>query len=87
MKNISLALIFVIFSFNTKTMAQAKDSIPTKNVIEQGAKGDIILGKQNKQNQLTAAPQQLQQKDSLHKEASTHPKKKKSKNKNRKNRK
>ena len=60
-------------------MAQARDSMPAKKVVEQGAKGDIILGKQNKQNQLTAAPHQLQQKDSLHKEAPVKPKKKKSK--------
>ena len=65
-------------------MAQAKDSAPAKKVVEKGAQGDITLGKQNKKNQLNASPQQLQQKDSLHKEVSTQPKTKKSKSKSRK---
>ena len=63
-------------------MAQVKDSVPAKKLAEQGSKGDLILGKQNKRNQLTASPQMLQQKDSLQKEASIQQKKKKSKNKN-----
>ena len=62
-------------------MAQSKDSVPARKVAENGAKGDIILGKQNKKDQLSASPQLLKQKDSLHKQVSTEPKKKKPKNK------
>ena len=64
-------------------MAQAKDSAPAKKVVEKGAQGDIILGKQNKKDQLNASPQQLQQKDSLHREVSNQSQKKKSKSKSR----
>ena len=81
MKNTFLILIFVFFAINTKIIAQAKDSVPARKVAEKGAQGDIIIGKQNKKNQLSASPELLQQKDSLHNEASTQPKKKKSKNK------
>jgi hypothetical protein len=84
MKKTSLVLVFVIFTITTKIMAQAKDSAPAKKVVEKGAQGDIILGRKNKKNQLNASPQQLQQKDSVQREASTQSKKKKSKSKGRK---
>jgi len=84
MKSNSVAFVFLFLTVNTKIMAQVKDSVPAKKVAEQGAPGDIILGKQNKKSQLNASPELLQKKDSLHKEASPQPKKKKSKSKNRK---
>jgi len=63
MKNAaSLALIFFVFTVNTKIMAQGKDSMPAKKVAEKGAKGDLILGKQNKKKQLNASPQLLNKK-------------------------
>ena len=65
-------------------MAQAKDSVPAKNLAEKGAQGDVILGKQNKKSQLNAETQMLQ-KDSVDKPGSTQPKRKKSQIKNRKN--
>jgi len=83
MKKTSLVLVFIIFTLTTKIMAQAQGSAPAKRVVEKGAQGDIILGKQNKKNQLNASPQQRQQKDSLHPEVSNPSKKKKSKSKSR----
>jgi hypothetical protein len=83
MKN-TLAFVFLIFTINTKIMAQVNDSVPANKVAEQGAQGDIILGKQNKKNQLNASPELLQQKDSVQKEASVQPKKKKPRSKSRK---
>jgi hypothetical protein len=83
MKNTSLALICILFSTNTKIMAQARDSVQTKKIIEQGAHGDIILGKQNQKKQLNASPEFLQQRDSVYDAKSTQPKKKKSKSKSR----
>jgi hypothetical protein len=81
MKNISLAFIFFIFSTSAKIIAQAKDSVPVKKVAEKGAQGDIILGKQDKKTKLNNPPQKLEHQDSLQKEASTQPKRKKSKTK------
>jgi hypothetical protein len=83
MKKTSVALIFIILAINGKIMAQAKDSLPAKKVAEKGAQGDIILGKQNKKNDLKGEPQMLQ-KDSVNKPGSIQPKKKKTKIKNRK---
>jgi hypothetical protein len=82
MKKSSLALIAGLFTMNTAIMGQAKDSIPVKKVVEKGAKGDVILRKQNQKKQLSAPPQLLEHKDSLH-NASTQ-KNKKSKSKGRK---
>ena len=55
-------------------MAQSKDS---RKAVENGTRGDLILGKENRKSQLSASPQALKQKDSLNKEASTRSKKKK----------
>ncbi len=48
-------------------MGQSKDSLPAKPLIEKGATGDLIIGKENKKKQLSKSPQFLQQTDSLHK--------------------
>lgn len=40
-------------------MAQKEDSIPAKPLIEKGAQGDILIGKENQKSQLSAAPQML----------------------------
>ena len=45
-------------------MAQKQDSIPARSLVENGAQGDIILGKESKKSQLSAAPQILQAADS-----------------------
>lgn len=68
---------------STVLMAQDKDTIPAKSVIEKGTTGDLILGKENKKKHLTASPQSLQRKDSLQKNKIYAPsKKKKYKDKN-----
>lgn len=47
-----------IFLFLTGSVlhAQSKDSIPTKKIIDNGSKGDIILGEKNKKDQLKKTP-------------------------------
>ena len=79
-------IIFIFFTLLTleRIMAQTKDSVPAKKVVENGTKGDLIIGKENKKSQLMAPPQPLKQKDTLHKQSSTRPQKKKAKNKSRK---
>lgn len=81
MKKISAVFLFTVLLMSGRSLAQSKDSVPAKKVIEQGTKGDIILGNENKKKQLSASPQLLQQRDSASKAGYTHPKKKKCKNK------
>jgi len=71
--------IFIILLTTGRIMAQSKDSVPARKVVENGTKGDLIVGKENKKSQLNAPTQSLQQKDSL--KPSTQPKKKKIKDK------
>lgn len=78
MKKISAIFVFVFLLVSGPILAQSKDSVPAKKVIEQGTKGDIIVGKENKKKQLKASPERLQT-DSLRKAAPTHSKKKKCK--------
>ncbi len=40
-------------------MAQKKDSIPVRSLVEKGSYGDVILGNQNKKARLSATPQML----------------------------
>lgn len=65
-------------------MAQSKDSVPARKVVENGTTGDLIVGKESRKSQLNASPQLLKKNDSLNKEASTPSKKKKIKPKSRK---
>lgn len=60
-------------------MAQRQDSIPARSLAEKGAQGDIILGKENKKGQLSAAPQALQAGDSSYKKKSPEKGKKQTK--------
>jgi hypothetical protein len=79
MKNNTFIFSFVLLiRFNG--MAQ-KDSIPTKSLVEKGAAGDILLGRETKKAQLLVTPQRLQMPDSA-REKEIHLKKKKAKNKN-----
>jgi len=80
MKKINLIFIFLFITSGT-LMAQSKDSASAKKVVEKGAKGDIILGKQNKKKQLTAAPTVLKKQHSLHQPNYIPPKKRKAKTK------
>jgi hypothetical protein len=46
-------------------LAQSNDTLSAKRITEKGAKGDIILGNEYKQKQLSAPPQLLQTADSI----------------------
>ena len=84
MKKMRVILILIVLLTAQRMMAQLKDSVPARKAVENGTKGDLIIGKENKKSQLTSSPQLLRQKDSANKEASTLPKKKKAKCKGRK---
>ena len=77
-KNIFIFSFILLVSCNI--MAQKQDSVPARSLAEKGAQGDIILGKENKKSQLSAAPQLLQVGDSSGKKE-IHTKKAKNKNK------
>jgi len=76
--NIFIFSFVLLISFNG--MAQ-KDSIPIRSLVEKGAGGDILLGKETQRAQLIGTPQRLQMPDSA-RENEIHLKKKKAKNKN-----
>ena len=61
-------------------MAQKKESIPAKPLAEKGAHGDIILGKENQKNQLTATAEMLNADTSKKKEIHSKKKHKKKSN-------
>jgi hypothetical protein len=84
MKKASAIFIFTVLLMSGRAEAQSKDSVPAKKIIEQGAKGDIITGKEVKKKQLNAPPKMLKQQDSAHKKTYMGPKKKKLKSKTRK---
>jgi hypothetical protein len=48
-------------------MAQKQDSIPARSLAEKGSHGDVLLGKEHKKAQLSAAPQMLNAADSSQK--------------------
>ena len=60
-----------IFSFGLlvtcDSMAQKQASIPARSLTEKGAQGDIILGQEGKQRQLSAKPAMLNPADSSQK--------------------
>ncbi|HET9826502.1 MAG TPA: hypothetical protein VFP87_14280 [Chitinophagaceae bacterium] len=82
MKKISILFMLTALLATGRALAQSKDTVPAKKIIEQGTKGDIIVGNENKKKQLTAAPQVLRQRDSTQKAPSAKSKKKKCRNKN-----
>ncbi len=61
-------------------MAQKQDLIPARSLVEKGAQGDIILGKESKKSQLSFTPQILEAADSSSKKE-VHSKKTKNKHK------
>ena len=67
---------FLLLFISTHVTAQKKDTT-AKQVVEQGTKGDIILGKEIQKQQLSAPPQLLQMQDSVNKQPSAVPSKKK----------
>ncbi len=54
-----------LFLFNYSLDAQSADTLSASKVIEQGSKGDIILGKKIKKDQLKETPVLLHQRDSV----------------------
>lgn len=75
MKRISVIFVLTVLLATEQALAQSKDSVPAKKIIEQGTKGDIIVGNEKKKAQLNASPQPLKG-DSLY---PVHYKKKKCK--------
>jgi len=41
-------------------LAQKQDSIPVRSLVERGAQGDVLLGKETRKAQLTSTPRGLQ---------------------------
>jgi hypothetical protein len=78
MKNNIFIFSFVLLISSTG-MGQ-KDSIPIRSLVEKGAAGDILLGKETRKAQLLGTPQRLQMPDSAQ-EKDIHLKKKKAKHK------
>jgi hypothetical protein len=58
-----------IFSFvslaSCAAMAQKQDSVPVRSLAEKAAKGDVILGQENKKKQLSATSSMLNAIDSI----------------------
>jgi hypothetical protein len=83
MKKIKLIGFLSLFLTSITLSAQTNDTLSAKRVTEKGSKGDIILGNEYKQKQLSSAPQLLQSADSvLKKEPASTSKKKKCRQKN-----
>ena len=80
MKFLFIAILLVISTAGVR--AQSKDSVPVKSIIENGAGGDLLLGKENQRKKLHSSPGVLR-KDSLQKTTTILSKKKKNKCKNR----
>jgi len=60
---ISFPIFLLLLNFSLG--AQSTDTLSAKQIIEKGAKGDIIVGEKNKKDQLTDAPVLLHQNDSV----------------------
>ena len=56
--------VFLIL-LNCSLHAQSIDTLSAKQAIENGSKGDIILGEKNKRDQIKTTPVLLHQKDSV----------------------
>lgn len=57
MNKIILFCILLVFPFFCSLLAQNPDTIPVRQIVEDGTKGDIILGNEYKKNQLIVDPQ------------------------------
>ena len=64
-KNIFIFSFVLLTSYDA--MAQKQDPIPVRSLVEKGAQGDIILGKEHKKDQLSTRPQILPAGDSSRK--------------------
>jgi len=62
-KVIRLISFLSLLQISGSLRAQSIDITTAKKLAEKGTKGDIILGKEYRQKQLSAAPQQLQNAD------------------------
>jgi hypothetical protein len=83
MKKINSVCFFIALLICTGAVAQKKDSVPVKPITEKASSGDIILGKENKKQQLNSPPQLLERKEPLRKKTTyTGHKKRKCKHKN-----
>jgi hypothetical protein len=77
MKRIKLISFLYLLLISGAVLAQSDEPLTAKTITEKGTKGDIILGKEYMQKQLSAAPQVLQADSTLKKEAAPTTKKKK----------
>jgi hypothetical protein len=78
MKKLNLINLLSIFLISGTLLAQSADTVSAKMIGEKGTKGDIILGNEYKQKQLSANPQVLQTAYSIQKkETAVQSKKKK----------
>ena len=57
MNKIILFCILSVFPFFSSLFAQNPDTIPVRQIVEDGTQGDIILGNEYKKNQLIFDPQ------------------------------
>jgi hypothetical protein len=73
MKNVHIFSFVLLISCDC--VAQKQDSVPVKPLVEKGGQGDILLGKETKKAQLSAAPQILNAADPSQKK-NIRPKKK-----------
>jgi hypothetical protein len=65
MKKISILWAGVLL-INCVAMAQKRDTIAVKSLIDKGSKGDLIIGNRNKQQQLRKSLEILAEADSLY---------------------
>ena len=63
MRSIKFISFPILLLINCSLDAQSIDTLSAKQVIEKGSKGDIILGEENKKDQLKDTPVLLHQKD------------------------
>ncbi len=79
MKKISLFCILLAYPFFCSLLAQSTDSISVRQIVENGSKGDIILGKEYQKKQLAFDPQLTKIKSPCKKQNAMCSKKKKPK--------
>jgi hypothetical protein len=80
-KIIRLISFLSLLHISGSLRAQSIDIATAKKLVEKGAQGDIILGKEYRQKQLSTTPQQLQNADLILEKKLSPIKKEKMKNK------
>jgi len=63
MRSIKFISFSILLLINCSLNAQSKDTLSAKQVIDNGSKGDIILGEKNNKDQIQDTPVLLHQKD------------------------